>query len=224
MPVSRASYFRNPNIGLFAYTDNELTIVPRDMHPKNDAHFAVLGTALVRTTIFGSALMGVYIAGNKHGVVMPEMLYKDEKAALAKLALGGSRSISHSKSKFNAFGNNLALNDKGCIVSKNYTRDQAKAFEELFQVEVLRFAISGYWAVGALCRANNKGALVSNKASDEEIRQIESVLKVPVTVGSVNFGEAFIKLGAVANDKGLVAGQACSGFEIGNMQSALGIE
>ncbi|OIO23908.1 translation initiation factor IF-6 [Candidatus Micrarchaeota archaeon CG08_land_8_20_14_0_20_49_17] len=220
MPISRTSYWKNPNIGLFFYTDNEVTLVPEDIHPKLTPAFGALGTEVLEISISGSPLMGIYAAGNTKGILLPDLLYKDEQQIMKRT----KKEICYSKSKFNAFGNNIVVNDKGCIASKHYSPDQEKQFSDLFGCETVRMNLAGYTAVGALCCANNKGAVVSSKLSDAEIALVESVLKVPATIGSVNFGSPFLHMGIVANDKGLVVGEGCSGFEIGNIQGALGIE
>jgi translation initiation factor 6 len=50
---------------------------------------------------------------------------------------------------------------------------------------------------------------------------IETTLKVPVTTGTLNLGNPYVKGGLVANSHGLIVGDMSGGPEIVNAEEAL---
>ena len=68
----------------------------------------------------------------------------------------------------------------------------------------------------------NKGLLCHPKTSEEEIRFLEKVFKVPVMIGTINHGSPVIGSGLVANTKGAIIGDLTTGIEMGRIEEALG--
>ena len=60
-------------------------------------------------------------------------------------------------------------------------------------------------------------------ASDEELRRLSEFFEVPVDIGTVNFGVAFIRTGLVANNYGALVGEKTTGPEILRITKALSI-
>jgi translation initiation factor 6 len=70
--------------------------------------------------------------------------------------------------------------------------------------------------------ATNKGVIVHPRATDSQIAQIEAVAKIPVGTGSINMGTGLVGTGLLVNEKGYLAGNATSGFELGRIEDVFG--
>jgi len=86
-------------------------------------------------------------------------------------------------------------------------------------VETVPGRIAGLTYVGSLAVATNKGVLAHPLTTEEEKKVLESVLKVPVDVGTINCGIPYVGTGLIANSYAAVAGSLTTGpemFIIGN--------
>jgi translation initiation factor 6 len=70
--------------------------------------------------------------------------------------------------------------------------------------------------------ATNKGLLVHPRITEAEVAVLEDLFKLPVDVGTVNFGSPLVGSGLLANSKGYVAGSDTTGPELGRIEDALG--
>lgn len=214
-----ARYLGNPWIGLFLKTSEDIALLPVDSPDKLvDKIKEYLKTDVHKLSIGNSNLLGIYCAMNSHGIVVPNIIYKDEIAALKKIGLN----VHCSSARNNAHGNNIVVNDKGGIINSNIDKKERKNMEDALGVELVPMQLAGYTAVGSLCIATNKGYLAHYKTNEEEQKQLEQILKVKGSIGSLNMGTGFIKLGAIANTKGYLAGEISSAFELGRLEEALG--
>jgi len=62
--------------------------------------------------------------------------------------------------------------------------------------------------------ATNEGVLTHPYIADSEKKIISEVLKVEVTIGTINNGSRFIRSGLIANSKGAVVGYPTVGKEL----------
>ena len=74
--------------------------------------------------------------------------------------------------------------------------------------------VASYDLVGSVVAATNSGAIVHPEALDSELEQINSILRVKASLGTVNGGVPFVSSGIVANSKSLVVGSLTSGPEL----------
>jgi translation initiation factor 6 len=74
--------------------------------------------------------------------------------------------------------------------------------------------VGGYVQIGSAIVATNLGAAVHPKATDEEIKNISDILKVPVEPVTVNGGIPFLSYGMLANSKSVIVGSPTSGPEL----------
>jgi len=70
--------------------------------------------------------------------------------------------------------------------------------------------------------ATNRGVLVHPKSSQAEISIIEELFKLPVNIGTINFGSPLVGSGLLANNKGYVVGEETTGPEISRIEDTLG--
>lgn len=212
-------YFGNAWIGTFIKTNNNVTLVPLDTLENTCVLLNEnLKTDVVKASIAGTNLLGIYLAMNSNGIVLPNMVEPAEIELFKKLGLN----TYISKEKMNAHGNNIAANDHVGIISGRVELYERKGIEDALGIELIETTIAEYNTVGSTCLLNNKGFLVHYATGENELRQLSSALKMNGEKGSINMGAGFVGRGAVANDKGYVAGELTSGFELGRIHSSLG--
>lgn len=217
--MQRITYYGNPFIGLFYKANDEIALAPLDAQEKGvNALEQALDVKVVRTAIAGSNLLGLYVAMNNNGIVLPNMIEANEVEVLRKTGLN----ILVSEELNNAHGNNLCVNDKGGLINPRVDSAEKKRMEDTLGVELVPLSVAKYTTVGSVCIASNKGFLAYYSASEDEIKAIEDALKVPGDRGTVNGGVGFVGIGLVHNNNGFVAGEASTGFELGKIESALG--
>lgn len=215
-----SSYFGNPWLGMFVKTNDEVTLLPVDSMKKlEDAILENLRTRPVRMLMADSNLLGVYIAMNASGAILPNVARVEEAVKLKEAGLN----VYISKEPQNAHGNNIVVNNKGAIANPHIGRDEISRMSDALGVEVVPMAIAEYTTVGSACIATDTGFLAHFKASEDELSAIKDALKVDGSRGTMNGGTGFVSYGAVANRNGYVAGEASSAFEIGRMEEALGL-
>jgi translation initiation factor 6 len=208
----------DPNIGVFARVLGDIAIVP----PESTEEFKTairdaLGVNLVETTIQGSAIIGSLVAGNSRGVVVSGLATEEEIDLLAE-----HREVLLLSESMNAAGNVIMANDTFAAVHQDMPADLSKAIGEFLGVEVIHLTLGGVKTVGMAGVATNKGVIVHPRATERQIAILGEVAKVPVGTGSVNMGGALVGTGLLANEKGYLAGNATSGFELGRIEDVFG--
>jgi translation initiation factor 6 len=219
MGYRRAAYFGNPFLGLFICTNGKHTIFPLDAKGSLvDSVCASLKTEPVRANIGGNNLNGIYAAMNANGIVLP---YGTEAAQKKEIEAETGLGAYVSPEKFNAHGNNIALNDMGGMVNPNVSEKERVGMEECLGIELVPFSLEGFSTMGSMCVANNKGFLVHYAAGERAIAQMGEILRAKGMPGTVNMGTGFVSIGLLANDNGYFAGEATSPFELGRVEEAL---
>jgi translation initiation factor 6 len=218
--MKKTAYFGNPWIGMFIKTNDDVTMLPVDSMEKLDKVVEdSLKTDLLKVGMGDSNLLGIYVAMNSNGVVLPNVA-RDEEVALIKKA---GLNVHVSAEKHNAHGNNIAVSDKGGIINPNIADDEAKAMEDVLGVELVKATVAGYSTVGSACIAANNGFLAHYRTSEEEMGMLKDVLKVYGSKGTVNTGTGFVSYGIVVNKNGYIAGEHTTAFEMGRLEEALGL-
>ncbi len=216
----KAAYFGNPWIGMFIRTNDEITMLPVDSTGKLEEFLVEkLGTRAIRLSISDSNLIGLYVAMNSKGVVLPNVARDEEISLLKKEGLN----VHVSRDKHNANGNNIAVNDKGGVINPYVERAEAKAIGDALGIELVPMTVAGFSTVGSACIASNGGFLAHYKAGEDDMGRLRDALKVHGSKGTVNTGTGFVSYGVVANSKGYVAGESTTAFEMGRLEEALGL-
>ena len=218
--MRKTSYFGNPWIGMFIKTNDDLTVLPLDSMKKiEDAVTESLQTKIVKVGMSDSNLLGVYVAMNSNGIILPNIATEKEVELIRKTGIN----VYVSNAKHNAHGNNIAVNDKGGIINPNVEPHEAKKIEEVLGVEIVPMTVAGITTIGSACIATNTGFLVHYKSNDDELNRIKDVLKVQGNKGTVNTGTGFVSYGAIVNKNGYVVGEDTTAFEVGRLEEALGL-
>jgi translation initiation factor 6 len=218
--IGKSNYYGNPFIGLFAAANDEIAIVPMG----SSQHFMdrireSLEVRIMEMLVCESNLLGVYMCMSNSSIIVQEGIGDVEKKALESTGMN----IVYINERHNAWGNNLCINSKGGIINGDVGRDAVKKLEGALGIEIVPMSIGGYRTVGTVVLATEKGFAVKNRATDDEIREIESALKVKGGVSTANMGSMVISACAIANSKGMVAGEATTGIEMSRLQDALGL-
>ena len=208
----------DPNIGVFARVLGDIAIVP----PESTEEFKTavrdaLEVTLVETTIQGSSIIGSLVAGNSRGVVVSGLATEEEIDLLAE-----HREVLLLNESMNAAGNVIMANDTFAAVHEDMPTDLAKAIGEFLEVEVIHLTLGGVKTVGMAGVATNKGVIVHPRATERQIAMLEEIAKVPVGTGSINMGGALVGTGLLVNERGYLAGNATSGFELGRIEDVFG--
>ncbi|MCX6770724.1 MAG: translation initiation factor IF-6 [Candidatus Micrarchaeota archaeon] len=217
MEFPKTSNFGNPHIGLFARASDGLIAVDITSAAKMLTALEAFDVPLVHASFGASGLVGIYLAFNSNGAIIPSFCEKKEIALLRSHGL----SIFSLPGRFCAAGNNVAANDFGAVINPEIPRDMARKISDCLGVEAVGRAVAGYFTSGSAILATNKGFLAHNRCSEEELKELQSILHVQGVNGTLNTGVAFPSLGAVANSHHALFGEACTGFEMGRAVQGL---
>lgn len=221
MHADKAVIEGNQFIGLFARSSDRLTIVPRSASQKFvEKCRSVLKTEVMSVSVSASNLVGIFSAMNSNGIVLSSIAYRDEAREIKEWGLGLNVAVLHGK--LTAVGNIVLANDKAAVVNPSLGKADAKSIEDCLGVEVVKRRIAGYPTPGCAGVVTNKGLLLHGETSDEELHELEEIFGVKGGVGTANMGVPFIGLCMIANSHGYIVGEGTSGFEMAQIDEALG--
>jgi len=218
----REDFFGSADIGIFTVVTSRYAIVPPELGAKKLATLErELGVEVIRTPILGTSIVGVFLAANSSGMVLPHLALQEEVERISSAM--DSVNILLLRSRVTAMGNLILANDRGAIVSPEFTGREADQISETLGVPVVRSRIVGRSYVGSIGVATNLGALIHVESDAEDLRIVSDVLKVPADIGTVNGGVTFVRSGLVANDRGAAMGARTTGPEMVAISRALNI-
>ncbi len=218
--VALLNLMGNSNIGVYIYATDSYVIVPEGLENKEIGLIReILGHKPIETMVGGSRLIGVLVAGNSNGLILGSTV-KDEEIEKLKKSLDINIEVLPSKN--NAVGNLIAANDKAALVYPGLEKASMQKIQDTLGVEVVARPIAGITTVGSILVVTNRGGLVHPDTTEEELKFLEELFKVPILTGTVNFGVSFVRTGIVANSFGALVGGETRGPEIARIQMALG--
>jgi translation initiation factor 6 len=217
LTVYLSSIVSSVSIGVYSLATENVVVVPKAVPLKVAKRMSEwLKVKLVHTSIAGSILAGAFACANSNGILLPLSICEEELANIQSVFTGN---VTVMETKKTAYGNLVLTNDNGAIVDPRFPESTIKQIRQTLGVEVVKAEIAGLPYVGSLAVATNKGVLVHPLLKDEERKVLESVLKVPVDVGTINCGIPYVGTGLIANSHAAVAGSMTTGpemFIIGN--------
>ncbi|MBI4170180.1 MAG: translation initiation factor IF-6 [Candidatus Aenigmarchaeota archaeon] len=209
----RMNFAGDPNLGLYGFATDEYCVV--GVHAARDKIEKELKVKAHFFTVFNTGLLGIFAAGNSSGIVVPNLLEKDERKHLHMA------DVLYLTSRYTALGNLILMNDNGIILSP-LLRKERQEIENFFGLRCAITKIAGTVVVGNLGIATNKGCLLHPRVKKQEMKLIEDTLGVEADIGTVNFGSPYPGAGVIANSFGFVASRQSSGPELGRITEALG--
>jgi translation initiation factor 6 len=217
MKFSKLNFQKDPNIGLFSFASDNFCLVNRFLRKKDIKLIKnVLKVQVYQTSVLGTGLIGIFTTGNSKGIVISDRIYNEEIEEMQR-----NFDVLVLETKHTAFGNLILTNDNGCIVSKDLEKLR-KDIRDFLGVETRVGSIGGMDLVGSLAVCNSNGCLVHKSITGKEKKLIERILDVPVSLGTVNFGNPWVKSGLIVNSNGFLAGDQTSGPELGIVTETLG--
>ncbi len=205
----------NPYLGMFASCSDRLLVLPPGIPESRKRAIAnTLEVDTVTTTVAETELVGMFMAMNSNGAVLPQDATDNEIEALESADIR----VSRLDSRFNAFGNLILANDEGAVVDSMYTDHEEELISRVLDVDVVEGCVNGLAIVGSLACANSLGVLASPKVEEEEVKLIKDTLKVEVGRGTANFGVEYVGTCILANSNGVAAGQPTTGIEMGKIE------
>lgn len=207
---------------MYIYASEDYALVPPGTEEKAKQLIAeVLAVERVgEITLLSTRLLGVLLAGNKNGLLLPRMVTEEEQKRVKEIV--GDVNVAVLKAKENALGNLLASNSKAAVVYPYMDQEALRVVRDTLEVEVVKTTVCGSSVVGSVVVVTDRGGLVCPEASDEEVKSLQDLFGVPLMQGTVNFGVSLIRVGLVANSKGALVGEETTGPEIARIQTALG--
>jgi translation initiation factor 6 len=201
---------------VFACTTEKHTFLPQNT---SDEFLAVvrdvLGTEPVRVSLASSPLIGLFLLANRHGAVVPSIVYEDEIKALE------SYLPVHVIEGYTAIGNMASCNDHGCAASPLLSEQALGVIHSALKVKAEPVTVAGLDIPGSCISATDRGFLASSNASDEDLARISAVLGVPGSTGTLNYGNPFVRGGILATSNGAIVGTTTTPFELSRVDDAL---
>ncbi|MEZ0345118.1 MAG: translation initiation factor IF-6 [Infirmifilum sp.] len=217
--VELAEIYGTSQVGVFIFTNDEYALIPVDVPSKlEDKIMETLKVEVHKTTMVGSRLLGVLIAGNNSGVVLPYSALEGEIQLIKSLGLNVAVL---DDVKLTGLGNLILANDKGCLVSPLLPQNAVNTISEVLNVECIVGGVGGSPFAGSLGVVTNRGLALPPFVSDDDMKDLESLFKVQAGLLTVNKGRMFLRSGLVANSKGAIAGVDTTGYELMQIQRIL---
>ena len=220
MSVTLMGIFGCASVGCYALTTEKMALVPPQLSVGKVKRLEeALKVKAVKTTVGSSVLIGALASANSNGVVLPHFAQDIE---IEKIKSGFPEiNIALMDTKRTAYGNIVLANDNGAIVDPRLNDKDIASVTEALGVEAVRSEIAGLPYVGSLAVATNRGAIAHPMIKEEEQKLLQSVLKVPVDVGTVNCGIPYVGTGLLGNSEGALVGFITTGPELVIIENAL---
>lgn len=212
---AKARFNGDPNIGLYSFANDKFCLLGTDPGKAMRGKLELaLKDKMMLTTVAGAEVIGLFIAGNNNGIIVPKIIEDSELANLKKML---DVNVTVIDAKDTALGNLVLCNDKGCLVPEKLKKHM-KAISDALGCDVEMGSISDLEVLGSAAVANNNGCLCHRDASEEEMRHIQEMLKVKTDVGTSGYGSPFIRSGVIVNSRGVVFSELSTGPEIGRFE------
>jgi translation initiation factor 6 len=225
MAILKDNIYGGPNIGTYTVLTNRFFLHPPQTSPSILKFINDLSPKLdpIEIMLNNSTVLGVYVAANSHGMIIPH-LTKDTELDKLRSSLPKGYAITEIESDDNAYGNLILCNDHGAIISPLLV-DSQEAIASTLNVPVKIFHFANSKLPGSCGLATNKGVVIHPMATEKEAEVIATHLKVKsIDVSTVNCGNPFLRGGAVVNDTVGIFGRSTTGPEMARISDILSLE
>ncbi len=219
MHVTTLQVQGNSLVGLYMVPLDNIVLVGVEVPVLADKNLEeIFGTKIIRLTIAGTSLLGVFLATDGEKLLVPHIIFPHEEEILKK------NNIPYIivPSDMTCLGNNIIATKKGILVNPQYDKASVDIIERFFEREVKELEIGEILTIGSLIANNDTHGLISYDVAEETIKDMEKFLGLQIATGTVNMGSTQIRSGLAVNNKGFVIGQSSGGPEIMNADQALG--
>jgi len=199
--IIRADYNNSPHLGVFCLVNDNHAFVPNSIPKTLEQKIKQkLEVDIVKTTMAQSNLLGILAAMNNKKIITSSILEKQEINLLKEYF----SEVIVLQQKHTALGNLIAMNDNGIITAPLLSED----------LKEQGMKIAGTDLIGSATYVNNKAFVTHRDADEKEVQQLKKIFKVPGGIGTVNFGDPFVKSAIIGNKKGLIVSTQTSGPEL----------
>lgn len=222
MRVLQTDFFGDHNVGLFAKSSDKLCVMGNNISAGGASKIhEALGAEVFSTTIANTELAGIFCALNSNGIVLPKIVTDHELNLFKEKAERKGMSVATLGSKFTAIGNLILCNDKGAVISDFLSSKDKRIIEGCLDVEADYGSVAGLQSIGSCGIATNRGCVLHRDASEQELDNIQEILKVDTDIGTANFGSPFLGSAGFASSKGVVVGESTTGPEVTRIMETL---
>ena len=215
--IQKISILRSNFLGVYGRAWEDVVFLPANVEDEVASIISEgLQAPVEKLFIDNSSLVGTFIALNSNGVVVSRNGSDNKFSDLLQ-----GRNILILKDKVNAIGNDVITNDKAAMIHRAFTASSQKKIEDALGVEVVKGAIGGIKTVGSAATLTKKGMLVTPEATEDEMKSLSELFKVPVKEGTANFGNMYVGSSILANSKGVFVGKETTPIEIGRIDDIL---
>ena len=165
-------------------------------------------------------LLGIFLAGNSHGLILPDIITEEEYSEIEKQV---GVPIAIYEGKKNALGNMTLVNDNTALVGPEAEKDFKDLIESHLKVCVASGRIAGLNMPGVCAAINGKGIVSHPLTTEVESAALAEIFNIPVDISTVNCGFPYLRVGITANSSGAVVGEATTGPEMVRIDSSLGL-
>ncbi len=218
MNIDSCTLKGSPYIGVFGFANDEIALIPKGTEKKEiDVIEKTLEVRAIETTIASSSLIGVFVAGNSHGLLLPEIAEDSEMKYLEGLGLNVKR-----VEGFTALGNLIAVNNHTALISPMVDSATAREIGKFLNVGEIIGKVAGTDIPGSCLAVTNKGFVVHPNITSKEFKILMEKFKVESgAAGTANFGDPFVRNSILANSKAAVVGSQTSGHELMRIDEGL---
>lgn len=216
----KANFHGNPNVGLYGYAHGEQCIIGERLGKQlRDDVGTTLRCTLHESTIAGTPMPGVFLAGNTRAVLAPSILFPHELAALKKAGLP----VVTIETTHTCLGNNIVANEHGALVNPEFSDTEVAAIGDALGVPAKRIEIAGTTTPGACIVLHGEKGVIHRDAAQHELEMARATLKLTsLERASINLGSAYLRAGILNSDGGLIVGDQSGGPEIVHLEETLG--
>ena len=209
--IDMIEFERNPNLGLFGFVNNKYCLLGVEVSSAVKKTLEnILKVPVYYVKIAGTSLAGVFVTGNDNGLVVPSIIFDEEKKELEKI----EENILVLDIKETALSNSIIINNNGIVVSPEINEKARKKLAEFFSLELTETTVSGSDIIGSLAVANSTKGIISDEATEDEVETIKTALGISMIKTTLNFGTPYVNSAVLINDKGILIGKASTTIEI----------
>lgn len=220
MAVIKSNVNGSSNVGLFGIAFQDKLLFGEKLRTKQKEEFErVLKLKILRVRIAGTDLPGVMLASNSKLLLVPDIVFDSELNVLDE------NDIPYKliRTKVTCLGNTICCNDKGAILSTEFSEIEVERIHDALGVPCIQRDIAGLTTPGAVIVLNGKHAIVHKDASDQDVKTIKKILGVTsVEPATINLGGAHLRSGILHSKSGMIIGDQSGGPEIVNIDNSLG--
>ena len=219
MAISTGDILGHTQVGVYLSVVDDILFHPRSL---DDAAIeelrSVFDIEMHPFLVGGSSLLGSLLSGNAKGIAVADIATEEDLDELTSFC-----DVVVMESGVNAAGNLIECNAHGAVVSPIVPQKGVDMISDVLGVDAIRSKVAGHDTVGSMLVANSNGVLAHPDVSRIEAESIESVMKVPVMVGTVTFGSPYVGAGCAASDTHALVGSGSTGPELNRIEDALGL-